>query len=296
MRSVLLSAGALAGTLLATHVGYAHSLSCDKTVNGAQYIEVSTYPVTLHYELTVNNTSTQYGSDVQSASDPLLESMGFSFSPAPPFSLDLGASATDSFDVVLKDQAACLAFAAMDGTADNRIDNVFSTSWESGTAQCTATVVCMPPPPPAGTATRTMGFYKTHEQALSACLEKLPISLDLPTALGVLWGSPAFYADGQKRSDIDKDRVLLSRQLLAAMCNHELFGTEPDPSTLLDDGLHAFWGSDCALMLDLANALDAFNNSGDSEPFPAGFDPGPATPRDASSLAVPLPPTSDQCE
>lgn len=296
MRKRILSLGLVGGALLAAQVVQAHELSCDKTVNGATYVEVSSYPATLHYELTINNTSPEYGSDVLTASDPMLEAQGFSFSPAVPFSLGLGESVSDTFDVALKDEADCLAMASTDGTVDDLIDNVFETSWESGTAQCTASVKCLRPPPPASGATRTMGFYKTHEQALSECIVELPLEVDLASALGVLWASPAVYDSGGKRTEIDRDRVLLGRQLLTAHCNSILFGTEPQPSTLLSDALSAAFGDDCANMLDYAAQLDEFNNSGDDQPFPAGFDPGPATPRDAQSKAVdPMGESSDHC-
>lgn len=300
MSKTLISLGTLGGALLMTQLAQAHELSCEKTVNGASYVEVSSYPTTLHYVLTVNNTSTSYGSDVLTASDPLLEARGFSFSPAPPFSLDLAQSASDSFDVVLNSPTECLALAAADGTADDRIDNVFSTSWESGSAQCTASVKCIPPPPPPSGATRTMGFYKTHEQALSMCLpqldEHMGISLDLSAALGYFWGSPAAYDTGGKRSEIDRSVFLLARQLLTAECNFFLFGTAPAPADLLDRSFEVLFGSDCALMRDMATEVDAYNNSGDSVAFPAGFDPGPSTPQDAASKADdPTSPSSDHC-
>lgn len=308
MRKKALSLGALGAGLLISQLAQANQLTCDKTVNGVTYLEVSSYPTTLHYELTIHNVST-YSSGVLSASDPLLESLGFSFSPAPPFGLDVGASVSDTFDVVLNSAADCLDLAGKDtdGISD-QIYNTFTTSWNTGDFTCSATVVCKtppPPPPPPSGATRTMGFYKTHEQALSQCLAQFPVPLDsfptpltLSTALGILWDSPAVYDDTKdKRSEIDRDRVLLGRQLLTAACNVVLFGTPPQPVGILAEGLDAFLhGTDCGLMLDIANQLDEFNNSGDEVPFPAGFDPGPSTPQDAQSKAVdPIVPSGDQC-
>lgn len=302
MRKKLLSLGLVGGALLTAQVAGAHELSCDKTVNGTTYMEVSGYPTTLHYVLTVNNTSPLYGSYVLTASDPLLEGQGFSFTPAAPFSLDFGASTSDSFDVVLNDEADCLAMAAADGTADDRIDNTFETSWESGSAQCTASVVCKsappPPPPPPSGITRTLGFYKTHESALSQCLEAIDTDApDLASVLGVFWGSPAVYETGEPRTDIDRARFLMGRQFIVAACNATLFPpASSDVQQLLADAMNAYAGTDCDLMMSLSSQLDDYNNSGDEMSFPAGFDPGPATPKHAQSIADdPTTMSADQC-
>lgn len=301
MRKKVLSLGLMGGALLATQVAQAHLLSCDKTVNGVTYLEVSNYPATLSYVVTINNASPEFGSDVLSASDPLLEGEGYFFSPAPPFSLALGESKSYTYpDIVLADEAACLALAAKDGTVDDRIDNLFETSWDGGSATCMASVVCKtppPPPPPPSGVTRTMGFYKTHEQALSQCLAALPISLDLSSALGLLWGSPAVYDTGDKRSEIDRDRFILERQLLTAACNAYLFPpVSSDITNLIIAGFNALSGTDCALMLDLKDKLEAYNQSGDGADFPSGFDAGPATPQHARSIADdPTTPSGDQC-
>src|SRR4030095_16522342 len=97
-------------------------------------------------------------------------------------------------------------------------------TWDLGSAQCAARVVCKPetppPPPPTGGATRTMGYFKVHEQATQQCLDAGAIDLGVVTistltqALGLLWGSPVEFANGTARSTLDKDRFLLARQTL----------------------------------------------------------------------------------
>jgi hypothetical protein len=271
-------------------------------------LEVTSYPTTLHYEFTVANSHPSSASTALSAMDAALSSLGFSFEPAAPFTLAVGASATDTFDVVLASAEECMDLAASDGVADDRFVNMFEVKWDRSAAQCSATVVCMqppppppPPPPPEGGATRTPGYFKTHEQALMACLEE-PVDLgmmsidSMSAALGLLWGSPAVHDTGEKRSDIDRARFLLARHLLVATCNTRLFGTSPDPADLIAQAVAALAGTDCAEMKELAGALDEFNNSGTEEDFPEGFAGGPATPRHAAGLADdPTTPSGEQC-
>jgi hypothetical protein len=313
MRKSVTSMGAVIGALLVSPLARAHQFTCEKTVNGTNYVELSSYPATLTYAVNVTNVAEE-PSEALAVSDNLAASLGYSFELATPFTLDIGASVSDSYDVVLDTEQACLELDAADGSADGRIDNVFQVSWESGAAQCWATVMCAPPaeqppttepppesPPPSG-ATRTPGFYKTHEQALTACLDQGPITLgsltidSLEAALGLLWSSPAAYDSGEHRSRIDRTRFQLARHALVATCNQRLFGTTTDPEDLLAQASAALLGTDCALMQQLKDALDAFNNSGDEVAFPEGFDAGAATPREASAMAVdPTAASADQC-
>jgi hypothetical protein len=307
MQKLFGSAAAAAGALLVTQWAHAHSFICEKTVNGSNFLEVSSYPATLQYEITVTNNHPTDASTAQSVSDASLAMLGFAFEPAAPFTLGVGQSVTDTFDVVLASAEDCMTFAGSDGVADDRMVNEFVVTWDKGAAQCSATVVCKappppPPPPPEGGATRTPGFFKTHEDALAACLAEGAIdlgilSIDSPSAaLGLLWGSPAAFDTDEKRDDLEKARFLLARHTLVGTCNLRLFGTEPDPSDLLAQAVAALSGTDCSLMHDLAEDIDDFNNSGDDEDFPEGFEPGPATPRHAASIADdPTMPSDEQC-
>jgi hypothetical protein len=200
---------------------------------------------------------------------------------------------------VINSKADCLALAEDDGLVDDRIDNVFKVGWDVGQDQCWARVICdedelpPPPPPPSGVVTRTMGFFKSHLVPLQACIHQGAIDLGpgfalidtVEEALGLLWGSPNRFADATRRDDLEKARFLLARQTLVGVCNTRLFGTVPDPATLISDALSALQGNDCGALMSLANAVDDFNNSGTGEDFPVGMERGPATPLQARNLA-----------
>jgi hypothetical protein len=304
-------AAALAAALGVANTARAHELTCEKTVNGQKLVSVDSFPTTVTFQLTVTNVLSTDTSVALTASDPLLEGLGFSFTPAPPISLGVGESVSDSFDVTLHSFDECVQLAsttAGETLSTDVIDNVFRITWDLGEAECHARVICVPPSPPpcendcveGNGATRTMGFFKTHEQALTQCLASGPIDLGFVTivtlqdALGLLWGSPVRFADGTARDTLDKDRFLLGRQTLTAICNQRLFGTM---TTLIADAVAALGGTDCTLISSLESMVDAFNNSGDSVAFPSGFTPGPATPRDAQSKAVdPTAPSGQSCQ
>jgi hypothetical protein len=285
----------------------AHSFICEKTVNGMGSIQVSTYPATLHFEFNVINNHPSLPSTYDSVSDPSLA--GFSFEPAAPHEVPFGQSVSDDFHVVVSSFDECKALAAADGTPDNTLVNVLTVVWHGGQASCTASVTCIEPPPPPpppppheGAATRTPGFYKTHIAALEMCLAEGEIDLGfitietLPDALGLLWGTPAKFSSGAKRSELDRARFILGRHTLVGFCNLRLFDSAPSPSNLLADAVEALAGTDCKLMLELAEQVDDFNNSGDDEPFPAGFKPGPAKPKVASGMATdPTSPSGAMC-
>lgn len=175
-----------------------------------------------------------------------------------------------------------------------------TVKWHGGHAQCSAKVYCAPEKPQPG-PTRTMGFFKTHEEALSACLAEGDIDLGFVTvdtleeALGLLWARPSRYESGAPRSDLDRARFLLGRQTLVAICNNRLFGSSPGGG-LIGEAVETLEGTDCARMLELEALITAFNESGDDEDFPAGFEPGPATPRHAESIGDdPTEPSGESC-
>jgi hypothetical protein len=145
-----------------------------------------------------------------SVSDPLLEPLGFNFTPSPPFSLDVGDEASVSFPMTLSSFEDCIN---QGGTLQLpppinllllrptvTFDNVMSATWDLGEVECTAQLICQPPvcqenaeacpscidqgfcppcdadvctPPDENedqALSRTMGFFKTHPTVLSACL------------------------------------------------------------------------------------------------------------------------------
>lgn len=280
----------------------AHELACEKTFNGQQMVTVSTYPADVEVRITISNTHLTSPSTALAVEITGLPEENGLFSP--PFTLPVGGSQTATMNIHIDSYEQCLQLAAMDYVTDSTLNNTVKVIWDQGSAQCGAQLMCQPPDnqPPGGGATRTMGFFKTHEQALQACVAEGPIDLEIATvdsledALGLLWASPARYESGAPRSEWDRDALLLARQLMVAICNERLFDADLS-DTLLADSLEALGGTDCSLMTELASELDAFNNSNDEVSFPEGFDPGPATPRHAESIADdPTSPTSNVCE
>jgi hypothetical protein len=294
--------GACAALAVATVAwsAHAHELVCEKTVDGETFVTVDRYPTTLSYKVTVTNVHPTDESVVLTATDTL-QSLDFEL----PLTLAVGASAEQSYQITLTSYDECVRLAG--GT--NLLENVFTIGWDLGTASCTAQVECQPEvspspsptPSPSGGATRTMGFFKTHESALSQCLAGGTIDLGflsvstLEDALGLLWGSPREFADGTPRTGLDKFRFLLARQTLVAICNVRLFGTSDDG--LISAAVSALATRDCGAISSLESQVDAFNNSGDSVAFPTGFAPGPATPTHAKSIANdPTSPSGLSCQ
>ena len=158
----------------------------------------------------------------------------------------------------------------------------------SSTATVTVTVV--------GNATRTQGFWATHFDLAS----KTWLSIHSPDRIigtknlgdgtndvkemeGGFWSDVAKKSDGKTRTALDQARMQLLQQLLAAMLNKQAFGT--DDHGLIAAGKAAFSGTDSSVMLSAASSLDSFNNSGDTQPLPAGIIQGKADPKTSQSNA-----------
>ena len=145
-----------------------------------------------------------------------------------------------------------------------------------------------------------MGYWKTHIDAATACVAAGPIDLgfvtisDVNALLGLLWASPAHYANGTARSDLDQARLLLGRQTAVAICNERLLGA--DAGDLIARAVAALSGTACADIRALIQPVTTFNESEDANAFPAGFPTGPAEPRKAEALAVdPTSPSGEAC-
>lgn len=283
----------------------AHDLSCEKRVNGEAIVTASTYPFVANYSFKVTNIHPTLPSILLTATDSILTSEGFTFTPAPPVSIPVGGSLTSLFPLTIASFSDCTLLAILDGTDDLNIDNTFTATFDGGTAMCSARVVCEQPTPPPGCtqATRTLGFYKAHIPAVEQCLALGPISLGaigtittLAEAEGIFWGDPAKYPNNTDRSQLDMLRFLLARQTLVATCNQRLFGATPTPPTLITDAVAALGGTNCTLIASLIPQVDTFNGSCDAATLPPGFEPGPATPQLAKSLAVdPTSPSGQSC-
>jgi hypothetical protein len=197
-----------------------------------------------------------------------------------PFAFENGASVTTSVEATLWSYADCASWgrsltppALPDARGRIVITDNYHVTWNLDGAppyfaDCSAQVTCLPPLGP----TRTIGYFKTHPDATLACVDSAPIDLgfmtiaqgDVTTALGLLGASPAKYADGEKRSKLDQAMVVLGRQLLVAVCNGRVFGSEPPDSELIAGAITALRGSGCSVMDWLQGQLNAFNNSGDT--------------------------------
>ncbi|HLT30152.1 MAG TPA: hypothetical protein VK013_08910 [Myxococcaceae bacterium] len=307
---------ALVAVLGVPSMASAHELVCEKRANGEQVSEVQLYPAEVLYGVRITNVHPWETSVALTAQDLLY--LAFTVAP-PPIAIPLGEYVEDEFLTSFDTYQSCLQMAASDGLVDNHIDNVFRVTWELGETQCTSRVTCCPPPingtgtdgcgpppcegpdcpcegpncpPPEGEATRTMGFFKTHETALQACVDLGDIDLgyvtvtSLETALGMLWGSVPTFEGGTSRNQLERQRFLLARQLMVAECNVRLFGAaSPGIVDLINEARTELSGTDCSDIADLVGPVDTYNNSGDDEPFPPGFVPGAATPSHAESIA-----------
>ncbi|MDY7226296.1 hypothetical protein [Hyalangium rubrum] len=294
----------------------AHQFECEKTVNDRQVAEVSEYPTTLFFNYRLINTHPAHSSIATVAEDPVLAQHGWSFRYPVPLTVPVGGWVEMKFALPVNSYEECKALAAEDGLADNAFDTNFQVVWPLGEDQCSTRVVCLAPPPPPpedctvtntcpeAQMTRDAGFYKNHEVALQQCLDVGPVDLGsvgpattLQEALGVLWGSPAQHRNNEPRSALDRARFLLARQYLVAHCNFWLFGAAPLDPDLMESTHQALSGTRCQRMEALKTALEAFNDSGKSLPLPSFFDPGPATPQHAQSIAHDYTqPSAQSCE
>jgi len=151
--------------------------------------------------------------------------------------------------------------------------------------------------------TRTQGFWQTHTAYTSSVFTN-PLGLNSSMligdgathkgpveTIGKVFG--AFYSSIPKKTDksnrtaLDKARMQLLQQLVAAKLNCAAFGCASSVSTLIIGADNAYaLGTSTASVLAYAGALDAYNNSGDtiiiSPPLPV---PGPATPKTSKANA-----------
>ncbi len=148
-------------------------------------------------------------------------------------------------------------------------------------------------------ATRTQGFWSTHTDFTKKVFStKLGGSMTVGTGGhvrtidtdGKLFG--AWYSDiaktttGAKRTDLDQARMILLQQLVTARLNCAAFGCAAGTWALISQANAAFAGSSASAMLASAAALDAYNNSGDSEPIPSSLGSwGKAAAQQARNLA-----------
>ncbi len=144
--------------------------------------------------------------------------------------------------------------------------------------------------------TRTLGFWQTHTAYTSGVFAAAPISSSMPIGSGIhkgfittvnqLFG--AFYSSipktstGSQRNALDKARMVLLQQLVAAKLNCANFGCSAAIQTQISNADSVYATGTAAQILAAASQLDTYNNSGDTLTIgPAGS----ATPSISKLLA-----------
>jgi hypothetical protein len=293
-------AAVVAVVLGAAGAASAHQFDCELRVNGQQVATLGEYPATVRFDYRLTNTHPAHPSVAQKAVDPVLAQRGWRFKHALPLTVPVGGKAEMEFVLAVNSYEECQTLAAEDGSGDGILDTTFRVMWPLGEEQCTARLICQPPPRDCRVtntcseqlATRDEGFFKIHESALQQCLDAGPIELGtlgtvstLPEALGVLWANLQVHRNHMPRSPTDQKRLLLARQLMVAHCNGFLLANFPPESMIMEEARAALSGGTCARLTTLTNRLKAHNEYGRELPLPEEIDPGPPTPEHAQSIA-----------
>ncbi len=101
---------------------------------------------------------------------------------------------------------------------------------------------------------------------------------------GAFYSNIAKKTSGQNRQAIDKTRMQLLQQLIAAKLNCAAFGCQTSVQAIITGADNAFAGTNASLIQSFIGQLDAYNNSGDTLAIPAGSW-GKATPQLSQSYA-----------
>ena len=158
-----------------------------------------------------------------------------------------------------------------------------------GTATCTITNDDLAP-------TRTLGFWQTHTVfTTSVFTTKMSSTMTIGspvrktiTTPGQLFG--AFYSsipyksdNVTKRSAVDKARMQLLQQLVAAKLNVAAFGGEPSVVTLIANADAAYSSGNAGQINSYTTLLDNYNKGGDS--YQTSLNQGAATPQNSQKIA-----------
>lgn len=147
--------------------------------------------------------------------------------------------------------------------------------------------------------TRTQGFWQTHTDFTTSIFENQlggsltigtgghQIIIDSPEELfGAFYASISKDSTGAKRTRLEQARMQLLQQLVAAELNCAAFGCSSSTLEMIADANEAYSGTSISAILEAAEELDAYNNSGDEgEMDPSLPSPGRATPKDSKALA-----------
>ena len=143
------------------------------------------------------------------------------------------------------------------------------------------------------TTTRTQGFWATHLDFASSTWAAylaangghfyLCPTMDVNSTerlMGGFWSNIANKSTGGKRTDIDKARMQVAQQLLAAILNVQAFGA--NPGTAISNALAVYCGNDKNAIKATIGPLGTFNSSGDTGVLTPGV---AADPKGARSVA-----------
>ncbi|NJD09033.1 MAG: hypothetical protein FIB01_00855 [Gemmatimonadetes bacterium] len=149
--------------------------------------------------------------------------------------------------------------------------------------------------------TRTQGFWATHLAITQAvwfggsvgghtwpglanqtlCTDPLDTT---GKVLGGFWSNISRTTTNTRRSDLDQVRLQLLQQLLAAILNHEAFGSSPSGPISIAEATSRYCGTDVTKIKEAIGAMGSFNTSGDSGLFTPGVSANGKQARDAADL------------
>ncbi len=145
--------------------------------------------------------------------------------------------------------------------------------------------------------TRTLGFWQTHTAYTTSVFNAAPLSGSMFIGNGTTHKGPvdtigkvfgAFYSSipkktvGGNRTSIDKARMQLLQQLVAAKLNCANFGCSAGVQTMITAADAAYAGTSESTILSFVGQVDAYNNSGDTLTI---GNAGSATPTLSKSIA-----------
>jgi hypothetical protein len=108
---------------------------------------------------------------------------------------------------------------------------------------------------------------------------------DIGKLLGGFWAGISQTSTKDKRSDLDQAKMRLLQQLLAAILNHEAFGSSPTGSISITLAKQYFCSGTLAQVNDAAQQMAAFNEGGDSGVFTPGGSANGKQAKDAANIA-----------
>ncbi len=106
--------------------------------------------------------------------------------------------------------------------------------------------------------------------------------------MNLMWANPAKNSDGSARKPIDQAMIKAAKQAIVAILNSSMPGGAPLPSGITPDSIKETLENGIINDINnLADALDAYNNSGDDVALDPLLPPtGRTTPKDAKNTAA----------